>query len=483
MLLMLAQGYVLRGCFADSPGLTSLNSPSVFSESRAIHPRSALVSADSPEGREVQVASQVVEADARAEPKGVGGLALVRVFLVSADSGSPILRGMVQAVEYSSRRIVKSVEVDEEGAAFFPLPFGRFAFTVKPNSLPDGMIPPPLQDKHYSVYWDGLHSPTVEIKDSTPTTSVSIPIQHAAEITGYVTGEGGRPLSGAMVRVSCDRKNIPSVTQDIGTDPTGFYRVLVAPGEYRLQPTHSGRGHFEGVPLPWPAFVTLAPAERITRDFSMTKGPCSITGILMDPALVPGEDDVFWNDLQVLARAYDEGAEASPGRFGIAHAMTIGFSRTDINGVFQISGLHQGTYQLSFAPWDTGYDPYKRDGLLAHHPEQLVVNLDRPGVVDIGETLAARTRLCDVAGRIVSDLEFPSVLEMQVTYPEIYGHKIFSKKVRVGLDGSFAFWVYASPNATPAIVRVRRSSSPKWEVVEEVEVPPYSHQVLELHYP
>jgi hypothetical protein len=201
----------------------------------------------------------------------------------------------------------------------------------------------------------------------------------------------------------------------------------------------------------------------------------------MDPALAAGEEDIYWNDMLVLAMPWKREHERHPDHLPYYLGDSLLSTRTNDRGEYELIGMEPGLYKLRFSPYK-GYDATDRESTLGAWPQPLFLELNEPGLVDAGTWIAKRARPCDVVGSVkLPDGGSVSGVVLEVTYPKDIGaDRSFSKMVPLKSDGTFSCFVLTSTDATPATAKLKRLGAPDWEVTEEFTVTPYEIVALEL---
>ena len=414
--------------------------------------------------------------------------AAVTVRLVADNTGDPVSQGVVNVLTSPKRKVVDTGSVNAMGDSVFQLPPGEFVFLVDPDSLPEGLSPPPLQEQHYSKYWEDYYAPKLRVAAG-DNEQVEIRLQRLSRVWGYVFDEDSTPAEDVAVRVRGILRATPQVHLQVETDDHGLYEVELIPGAYRIAPYLFDEGHrLFGVTKPLPQDFVLGTGDNLQIDFSYVQGKCSVTGRLIDLALTENEEEILWSDLRVLALPAKMAIDAEDGHHDYKLNDWVARAFSDETGTFRLTGLAPGRYKLRFAPL-TGYDPHSEHSKLGAFSAPMYIELREEGEYAIGDTLLPRARRCEVVGNIVpakSDGEIPdpNFLEMRVRYPQHYeDERSHTKQVSIEPDGSFSFWVYTSPDSTPATVQVRPRGHTEWVVTQEVEVTPYGHQTVYVQYP
>jgi len=392
--------------------------------------------------------------------------------------------GRIKAAKSPRGRSGVELQVDHNGEAVFTLPEDDYVFLVDASSLPIGLIPAPLQRRADSSFMDGFAARRARVKDGSHS-RVEILVHAAGRVQGYVRDQDQGPMEGVLVRASSIRLSEPQVTKSVRTDESGYYEMYLKPSDYRLGALVMDKTHsLYRKTKPAPVDVLVEAREEINLDFVFGTGTCDLSGIVMDPAILVGEEDVYWPDALVVVHTFREVSETPDGIKPLKLADSVAWTRTDANGHWLIEDLLPGHYQVDFDPYE-GYYPADPDSKFACWIPRLYVDLETPGEHDTGAWIAPRSRPCDVYGRVAFSQPFSGHLDVEVVYPRRHEdpREAYAKSVRVNSDGTFYAFVHTLPDPIPAQLRLRRRGEPDWEVVQDFDPVPNGTRYLEIEYP
>jgi protocatechuate 3,4-dioxygenase beta subunit len=164
----------------------------------------------------------------------------------------------------------------------------------------------------------------VTVENGKTVDNLEVPMETGVRVSGHVTGPGGAPVGGAVVRVQPPSggprgMRMPMDQTYTTTDPNGEYTLdNVEPGETTIAFTRSGL-------LPVEKSVTLS-GQSMQVDAQLGSG-MSISGVVLSDAGAP------LADANVHASS---AADAGGGKT----------TRTDANGAFTIDGVSPGHYEI-----------------------------------------------------------------------------------------------------------------------------------------
>lgn len=402
------------------------------------------------------------------------GFCAVHVYLDLVDSVRNPDRGLVVALPQGRNQSVAAAQADRRGVAYLLLKPGTYAFRVEPESLPEGMLLPPLQDELTYDPVDGLHAPVATLKRGAGRTQVPVPIRLRARISGRVTRTDGGPAALAPVRVFSDRADGPFLSWMTSTDEDGRYALDVHPGDLWVQAASLVRERPPELEFfPRPTFHSVSDGEDVELDFTLGAGSSAVFGKLLASRGM-GEERLPVPGLRVLAQAWDEErARESEGR-GYAWTVSVAQSTTNRNGNFLMDGLPPGCYRLVFGPWGSGSDPIDPYAPYASPIEPRVIHLAPNEGLDIGEVVGRAAAPLGLAGQIVGAGATDRRLELEVLHPAQWpGAERYARTLEVRADGSFETWMMGGSAGLPATLRLRLWGETEWALVQDVELGPW----------
>jgi len=262
---------------------------------------------------------------------------------------------------------VGSVGTGEAGDYALRLPFGsyRVLFSV-------------WDWTYVSEYWENAlaraDATPIELTASDPdATGIDAMLARPSYITGYVTDEDGNPLQGISVGAhtrSPDGDWFDGVS-GADTDETGFYRVPVSIGAYRVT-FEDGQGNYIG---------------EVYNDKQGGADAGEDVFVVAEEQVVTGIDAVLANASHIKGRVVDDAGDPISG-MGVAAGMDpnfwehVSWAETDGDGYYDLV-LSEGTYRVNFTDWNqVGYlDEWYDDVIDANEGTSVVVGA--------GETVSA----------------------------------------------------------------------------------------------
>ncbi len=398
------------------------------------------------------------------------GWCAVHVYLDLVNSVRNPDRGLVVAVPQDRNQDVANARADRRGVAYLLLKPGTYAFRVEPDSLPEGMLPPPLQDEVTFDPVDGLHAPVATLERGAGRTQVAVPIHVRARISGRVTKRDGEPAALAPVRVFSDRPEGPFLSWMASTDVDGRYSLDVHPGDLWVQAASLVRERPPELEFfPRPAFHSAADGEDIEQDFTLGPGSTAVFGKLLASSGM-GDARLPVPGIRVLAQAWEEGRDGESTGRGYAWTVAVAQSYTNRNGNFLLDGLPSGCYRLVFGPWGSWRDP---DAPFTSPIEPLVITLAPNEGLDIGELAGEAAEPLALRGRIVGAVASDRRLELEVLHSARWpGAERYARTLAVRADGSFETWMIGGSAGASATLRLRLWGETEWAVVRDVELRP-----------
>lgn len=408
-------------------------------------------------------------------------LAEIRVRVHCDDVEGILSDGVVEARPRLSREVVAASSLNEHGEALFWLPAGEYAFMAIEESLPAGLLPPPLQRRPSHSYRSGDHAPTVLV-DAGDTVTVEIPLHIAARIHGRVTYDSGDPIEGIVVSAASVHVDDLRFAHVGETDASGAYEISVRAGSYRVcvqpvEPQHEVYGRTR----PRPKDASVRAGEDALLDFPFGRGSADLAGTVVDPPSAAGESELRWENVLVIVMPWNSGGslngEVAPYNLGDRVAQT----RTDEQGAYSFEGLEPGSYKLHFSPYD-GFTPSDVDCRFGAWAPSLVVEVDAGEFVDAGAWWIPRARPCEVIGSVTDESGAPlSSAKVEVKYSvDVDGDRTYTKSVFPDASGTFSIDIHTNPSGMPAIVRVRDGRSRETTVERSFQPVPNGTVSLDL---
>lgn len=406
---------------------------------------------------------------------------VVEVEVHDASTGEPIRA--VTVVAYCNRVEVARSEVDSAGIARLVLDSGRYAFACAEDSLPHGYVGPAADPSVAAssalASTPEAFAPTLEVESDQPRCSLRLPLFRAARIHGIVIGPTGAPLQGATVRATSVHVGRQSYAYESATGPGGEYERWVAPGAYRLRVVNAPHEAALATTRPAPRTVEVAAGQSVAVDLSFVPGRGRITGYVVDPPLLDGEDEIRWSDLEVRVVPALDPSDVSDAVLPHKLNDTVAVLRTDEDGRFEVEGLRAGRYALSFGRLEfTAIGNLGRIGADIHAIEAIV---DEGAHTDLGAVLVPRARPCRILGHVISFLP-PGAIEVQVLTPDnsLHSRGRYPARVTLDADRRFEVRIHTSPESTPATVRARPRGAPEWTFARDFFVHPGGDATVEV---
>jgi protocatechuate 3,4-dioxygenase beta subunit len=288
---------------------------------------------------------------ARAGPtESVVGTAILRGYVVSLDSGSPIRRAQVTASAPELRGTRMAMTDGQGKFEFRDLPAGRYSL----RATKAGFV-----SLQYGQRRPAQSGTPLEIRDKQVVDKVAIGLPRGSVISGRIADEFGEPVADANVSAMQSRtiggaRRWMSAGRVDTTDDLGQFRLFgLAPGEYIVSATYRARGVEESeqsaeptgfAPTYFPGVPSLGDAQRIRLRVGEENSNASFA--LVAARLVVVEGTVVGG----------EGAPVSDGSVSLTSADTMGdggimagmggetMRRIGRNGRFQITNVAPGRY-------------------------------------------------------------------------------------------------------------------------------------------
>ncbi len=347
----------------------------------------------------------------RTPPRGVRpgedpnkGTAILRGYVIAADTGSPLRRAMVRATSQDGHGGGMTTTDAQGRFEITELVGDRYALSVSKA----GYV-----TMSYGQRRPEQQGTTLEILDGQMVEKIAFALPRGGVITGRVTDEFGDPVAGAQVNalryryVNGARRLQPSGSGT--TDDQGSFRMFgLVPGQYYVSgamrvPTLSMPGVSTTVvegyaPTYYPGTPNAAEAQRLT--VKVAQETTGVSFALAATRLV-----------RVLGRAISSSGEPiaqsliavlPADRSGVGTMAMFSGAMTRGDGSFQIGGLAAGTYDLSLRPRNAG-DPNSEFGLM-----RLTVGAD-----DIDNLLIVTSRGAIARGTITTDENMPPPVRPQ----------------------------------------------------------------------
>ncbi|MGQ0737420.1 MAG: MSCRAMM family protein [Acidobacteriota bacterium] len=331
------------------------------------------------------------------------GTAILRGYVVAADTGSPLRRAMVRATSQDGRGGGLTTTDAQGRFEIAGLAAGRYSLSVSKA----GYV-----TMAYGQRRADQQGTTLEILDRQVVEKIAFSLPRGGVIAGTVTDEFGDPIAGAQVSALRYRYvNGARRLQSSGTattDDQGSFRVFgLAPGTYYVSgamrvPTLSMPGVSTTVvegyaPTYYPGTPNAADAQRVAVKVAQETTGVSFPLAATRLARVSGRavsstgEPVAQGFISVVPLA------SSAGSFTM---FSGGLTRAD--GSFQIGGLAAGTYNVSLRPRNPS-DPNNEFGLV-----RITVGGD-----DLDNVLIVMSRGAIVRGTITTDENTPPPVRPQ----------------------------------------------------------------------
>lgn len=469
MLALLAAGLFLWGEAGESSGLNwtrACDEPSVAeteSDPSNLPSRALSGGPKSVPEFEVRDSSRIAAEAPKQEPN-----ATVRLTTVAWPDGQRLPNIVVKLCDKSHDGAALRSRTDGDGRVTLAVPPGTYCVRVGGADMPAGFLPPPLQDVPKTNPELGIHAPIV-LAVAEGDVELEVPVPRSCRIYGRVLGLDHVGLAGVEVQASCVEVGHLGVKQLTKTDGLGAYSLEVVPGVYRLRTVFLGSQPQGSTRMrPRPVDIRVDATEERLVDLQVPQGNAIITGRLFDPGLLPGEEDVTWEGLQVLLLPWVRERELEAGILGMKLNDAISSTRSNADGRFRFQGVPAGTYKLSFSPHE-GYLPHSKDSILGRWPKGRVVDVLEGEAADLGDCLVPRARPTSVTGTVHLEGVGPHAAVVgEVEYNRQTGAES-GVRVSVGVDaeGKFKFFVHPSTEGLPEILRLRLSTDREWRLVHE----------------
>jgi hypothetical protein len=288
------------------------------------------------------------------------GTSVVRGFVLSAETGAPLRRALVN-VRSSDGRGGGMATTDAQGQfEIKELPAGRYNI----SALKAGFV-----TTSYGQRRPEQPGTPLELRDGQLADKIIVSLPRGGVISGKVLDEFGDPIAGAQVNalrfrfMNNGRRLAPSGNGQ--TDDLGNYRIYgLAPGEYyvsaglRMQgmlgmnmgpPGTGGFSNVEGyAPTYFPGTPNAGEAQRIV--VRTGRDATDISFALTPTRLVTVSGRAISSSGEPYVQAFIMAMPAD--RFGATMGMGTLNGMTRPDGSFQLTGVAPGTYNLSLRPND-----------------------------------------------------------------------------------------------------------------------------------
>lgn len=272
---------------------------------------------------------------------------------------------------------------------------------VEPQSLGSGYVPAlarsrksaiPTAPTHSELEYLGYFTKYFVALEGGEEVRRDLEVGLPARATGRLLERDGRPISGALARLSGIDESIAGLSEDCITDEHGVFAFAeVYPGNHRL--TFSMASEWSP---PTAHDVAIAGGEdRDLGDFRAGGGQSTIRGRVVD------QDGEPFPGLPILCYSDQPVEEGLP-----AHDMgsVLGRATTDESGLFELAGLAAIPVKVTLTP---DYDPgsIQGPGHPAYWEYPVLVDLQHgPTVVDVGTQTVDESRPFEVRARVVFDV-------------------------------------------------------------------------------
>jgi hypothetical protein len=154
---------------------------------------------------------------------------------------------------------------DADGVAKARFRAGTYSLRVAGDSLPAGLLEPPLQfrSRPNHAVPVGFYAPEVELVAG-GRHEVVIELLPRSEVTGVVVDRDGQPIEGCSVRLQSRSPELVALSFDALTGPDGLYRFPSVPsGVYGVRAHSRGATPRAVAPSAWPQRIEVPEGGRI----------------------------------------------------------------------------------------------------------------------------------------------------------------------------------------------------------------------------
>lgn len=292
------------------------------------------------------------------------------------------------------------------------LPPGDYALRVRPDSLPEGVLPPIEQDE--APPWT-----CVDVRPGERAV-LRLAVALGSRITGTVRGPEGRLQGGVFVDLSCPEQKIRLLV-----DASGRFEQVVHPRSWRVR-TWAPVGHpLQDVPRPFPDHVDLEAGQAHDVELQYDFGTGTLRGRVLDQFGEP------FAGLRVSCYPAKELFDVSVAATAVGE-----------DGSFVLDRLPECSYRLRV--YDDAPVLSPREGGLQEWVDAVEASLGPGAVVDVGTIHAVRAVRFHGRGIVKGrDGTPPKELTLHAVITggrkQRNGRKDLVVEVRPGPDGTFRF--------------------------------------------
>lgn len=287
------------------------------------------------------------------------GTAILRGYVIAADSGVPVRRAVVRAMSQDGRGGGMTTTDADGRFEIKELLGGKYSLSVSKA----GFV-----STQYGQRRADQQGTTLEILDGQLVDKIGFSLPRGGVITGRVLDEFGEPIAGAQMTAlrsryfQGSRRLMPSgnaTTDDIG----GFRLFGLAPGDYyvsgalrdytmNMPGTATATGMEGYAPTYYPGTPNAAEAQRVT--VKVGAETTNVTFSLAATKLARITGRVVSSTGEPVVQAVVMVNQIDRQAFGMGMGFGGGATRSD--GSFQLTGISSGSYNLIARP-RTGMDP------------------------------------------------------------------------------------------------------------------------------